>query len=75
MAVGAVLDADNGLNSGSVYIFERNPTSGKWEQKAKLLANDGNIWDFFGFSIGVFGYDVVVGTPRHDNDSGSVYIF
>jgi hypothetical protein len=39
-----------GGDSGSVYIFEKNETSGSWEQTAKLTPNDGAGGSHFGSS-------------------------
>ena len=47
--VGAYGNDDNGLNSGSAYIFHRNGTS--WSEQAKLTASDAAESDIFGSSI------------------------
>ncbi|MBN2592970.1 MAG: FG-GAP repeat protein, partial [Sedimentisphaerales bacterium] len=74
--VAAHLDADNGAESGSAYIFEREGQS--WAQQAKLTAPDGNSNDFFGQDVSIDGSYVIVGAPYNDDNgynSGSVYIF
>ncbi len=72
--VGAVLDDDNGPESGSAYLFDT--TTG--EQIAKLLADDGAEFDYFGWSVAISGTTAIVGA-RGDNDnglnSGSAYLF
>lgn len=77
--VGSPADADKGNYSGSAYIFERNSTSGIWEQKAKLLATDGAAGDSFGSSVAISGNDAVVGAPFRTNTgmtkSGAAYVF
>jgi len=77
--VGSPADADKGAYSGSAYLFERNATSGVWEQKGKLLASDGFAGDSFGASVAISGDYAVVGAPYHaDNGmvkSGSAYLF
>jgi PKD repeat protein len=74
--VGAVGDDDNGISSGSAYIFERNGSS--WSQVAKLTAADGAAGEQFGWSVSISGGYVIVGAPT-DRDSGinsgSAYIF
>ena len=40
--VGAVLDADNGTDSGSAYIFKRLGTS--WIEQQKLTASDAAVF-------------------------------
>ena len=73
--VGAHLDEDNGLNSGSAYLFDS--TTGR--QIAKLLANDGVAGDHFGWSVAIIGRTVIVGAV-FDGDggnffAGSAYLF
>jgi hypothetical protein len=75
--IGAQFDDDNGSNSGSAYVFKRTGTS--WTQEAKLLPDDGDVDDRFGFSVSISGDYAVVGAYLDDNDngsnSGSAYIF
>ena len=48
--VGAILDDDNGGNSGSAYLFRNLDTAtGTVNQNVKLLASDGAAEDFFGY--------------------------
>ena len=75
--IGAVLDNDNGLESGSAYVFEKNST-GHWTQKEKLLASDGEADDWFGYSVSVYNNTAVIGVYRdddNDSNSGSAYVF
>ncbi|MEA2091599.1 MAG: tetratricopeptide repeat protein [Campylobacterota bacterium] len=75
--VGALLDDDYGLKSGSVYIYEK---SGKDWIETKLRASDGTTDDWFGHSVSISadGTTVIVGA-LNDGDkgskSGSVYIY
>ena len=74
--VGASLDDDNGINSGSAYIFYYNGTY--WSQHAKLLASDGAAYDWFGHSVSVSGDYAIVGASLDDDNgsaSGSAYIY
>jgi hypothetical protein len=79
IVVGADMDDDNGINSGSAYVFTPNvvdPTD--WVQRGKLLASDGAIADWFGGSVAIDVDTVVVGAwGNSDNGlhSGSAYIF
>jgi hypothetical protein len=70
-------NGDNGYNSGSAYVFEKGPT-GNWSQTSTLTARDGSSYDWFGYSVGVFGNRIVAGSPFDNNGdygSGSVYVF
>jgi hypothetical protein len=75
LAISSPHDYDDGLDSGSVYIFTRNDTT--WTQEAKLAADDAGAGNHFGRSIGLDVDTVIVGaeldTPS--TDPGSVYIF
>ncbi len=74
VAVGAFFDDDNGIRSGSAYIF--NASTGT--QLFKLHPNDGGPGDRFGRSIAIDNGIVAVGA-YHDDDngdsSGSAYLF
>ena len=68
--VGARWDEDNGSNSGSAYVFTRSGDT--WTQQAKLLPDDGEPNDLFGYSVFLSGDTAIIGgTGNH----GSAYIF
>ena len=72
--VGARNHDDNGTNSGAAYLFEA--TSGR--PIAKLLANDGAAFDWFGQSVAVSGATAIVGAlfdGDNGTESGSAYLF
>ncbi len=72
--VGALFDDDNGVFSGSAYLFDT--TTGR--QLFKLLADDGAGLDEFGFSVAISGATAIVGAFRDDDNgsgSGSAYLF
>ena len=75
--IGARLNDDNGLESGSAYVFTRD-TTGLWSEQAKFLASDGAGGDRFGWSVSVSGDTALIGAPfDRDNGSisGSAYVF
>ena len=74
--VGAWGHADNGSNSGSAYVFNRNGTN--WTEEDELLPLVGAAGDNFGQSVSIYGDYVVVGAWRHidnGNEIGSAYVF
>jgi len=74
--IGAWNDDDNGVDSGSVYVFTRTGTT--WTQQAKLLPSDGAAGDQFGFMVAISGDTALVGANWDDDNgdnSGSVYVF
>ncbi|MFV1990105.1 MAG: FG-GAP repeat protein, partial [Acidimicrobiales bacterium] len=74
--VGAFHDDNDGINSGSAYVFVGSGAS--WTQQAKLTAADGAANDFFGRGVDILGDSVVVGAFGDDDaglTSGSAYVF
>lgn len=72
--VGAFRNDDNGVDSGSAYIFD----TGTGAQLLKLLPADGAANDFFGSDVALGGNFAVVGASGDaDNgaSSGSAYVF
>ena len=74
--VGAQRDGNNGMWSGSAYVFKRTGTS--WAQEAKLLPSDGAEFDKFGRSVSISGDYAVAGALWDDDngsDAGSAYLY
>ncbi|GJM09798.1 MAG: hypothetical protein DHS20C11_20740 [Lysobacteraceae bacterium] len=78
-AVGAYQDDDDGIDSGSAYVFSRNQGGADmWGQVVKLTADDAAAADRFGWSVAVDGDTAAVGAYQDDDDgmdSGSAYVF
>lgn len=74
--IGAHRDDDNGTDSGSAYVFQRIGT--EWSQQAKLLPDDGESGDGFGWAVSLSGESALIGAFADDDngiDSGSAYVF
>jgi hypothetical protein len=74
--VGAYGDDDNGILSGSAYIFYFEGNS--WVQIKKLTANDASASDYFGKSVSIYGDHAFVGAYGDDvngETSGSSYLY
>ena len=74
--VGAHWDDDNGVDSGSAYVYRREGST--WVEQAKLTASDGAQGDEFGVSVSLNGDYALVGAHWDDdngNNSGSVYVY
>ena len=71
--IGAPGDNENGENSGSVYVYERNGFS--WFFTEKLFASDGDADDKFGNALSLnvsnLGIFALVGAPGND----AAYLF
>lgn len=70
-------DTPLGTDSGSAYVFQIE--KGTWLRQAKLLSNDGEMDDYFGYSVAISANTIAVGSPGDDtsqgSDSGSAYVF
>ena len=74
--VGAPMyDSDVGKDAGAAYIFTRDGE--RWNQQAKLIAEDTNPSDRFGSSVATNGKTAIVGAPRREARGlpASVYSF
>nr|NQU89873.1 FG-GAP repeat protein [Bacteroidota bacterium] len=74
--IGAFGDDDNGILSGSAYIFYFDGTS--WIQTKKLTANDSSASDYFGKSVSIYGDHAFVGAYGDNvngETSGSTYFY
>ena len=75
--VGAYLDDDNAINTGSVYVYNANNLSA---QPTKLTAFDSSWKDVFGYSVAATNDKVVVGaygdSAYGDGDNtGAIYVY
>ncbi|MFC1600779.1 cohesin domain-containing protein [Candidatus Sumerlaeota bacterium] len=71
--VGAQGNDDQGLGSGSAFIYEL--TGGVWVKKATLLASDGAEDARFGFAVSICGDTAAVGAYNFSSGLGSAYVF
>jgi len=74
--VGAASNVGNGNNSGSGYVYRWSGT--RWIPQQKLLPLHGTAIGRFGHSVSAFGYIVLVGANRDDEngtDAGAAYVF
>lgn len=73
LIISADHDDSNGVDSGAVYIFEKNHPSSGWQQIAKLTAPDALTNDQFGKAVSLIDNNLYIGAPMHHQ--GKVYIF
>jgi len=76
LIAGADKDDEAGSNAGAAYIFSLSG-SATWSQKEKLVPSGGGTNDYYGRSVGIFGYNTIVGAPNRDvsgkgTDSGAI---
>ena len=73
---GASKDDERGSNAGAAYIFRKDGDN--WNQEAKIVASDGEQYDYFGCDVDISGNIAVVGSYGDDDNrskSGSAYIY
>ncbi len=76
VVVGAGDDNENGMNSGSAFLFRFDGQS--WLEEQKLLPADGEPGDRFGLAVAISGETALIGAPYDDNLGfliGSAYVF
>jgi len=74
--VGAIWDDDNGIDSGSAYVYRYDGTT--WIEEAKITASDGMTLDKYGWSVSITDNLIMVGAKWSDVtgiDSGASYIY
>ncbi len=74
--IGAPYRSETGNSSGVIYTFTRSGNS--WTQDEKLYPADGNVYDYFGFSVSISGNWIAAGSTGNDqagNVSGAVYFY
>ncbi len=75
--ITATWDDDNGMESGSAYVFDVSDLSNPVQQM-KLLPDDGAPFDFFGTAAAMYGDTVIIASWQDDDLgewSGSAYLF
>lgn len=62
--------------AGAAFVFQR--IDGNWTQEAKLKASNGEVYDQFGFTVGVSETAIIATAPAGDDrgvGSGCAYVF
>ncbi|MFT5284808.1 MAG: hypothetical protein ACI8TQ_000966 [Planctomycetota bacterium] len=59
IVIGAILDDDQGTDSGSAYVYQKQ--AGSWNYIAKLEASNADEYDYFGASVTVSDDVILVG--------------
>jgi hypothetical protein len=73
--VGTTADDDQGVNSGSVHVFEK--TAGNWLKETKLYG-DAGAWERLGWAVDIHKNDIVVGAIGNSevaSNAGAAYFF
>ena len=74
--IGATLDDDNGIDSGSAYVYRLD--GNEWVFEQHLVAPDGGPVQWFGVSVSISGNVVVVGAIAGAVNgvfTGSAYVY
>lgn len=70
--VGATRDDEAGIDAGAAYVFVRNPSG--WAPQAKLIGNNTESEDNFGYAVDVDGDFAIVSSPKN-RGTGAAYIY
>ncbi len=77
LAVTARDDAENGVASGSVYLYTRD-VNGVWGNETKIVPSDGAVRQYFGWSVSLDGDRVAIGArgdATNGRYAGAVYLY
>lgn len=79
VAAAPYADVDGVRFAGAVYVFLRDPVTGDWAERKKLVSRDRVVLDTFGASVAADGDTVAVGRPNADVagvvSQGTVHVF
>lgn len=74
VAVGVPFESDSlGADAGAVYIFDELNEANGWEETT-ILASDGQVHEWFGFSVGITEERIVIGA-RNGGTGGATYMY
>jgi len=76
LAIGAGLDVEGGIESGTVYIYKYDGSA--WSMDQIISPSDPMADQYFGKSVDIYNNEIVVGAYRDDifgSNSGSSYVF
>ena len=75
LAVGAPFSTVHGVQTGAVYIFERN-IDGHWTESAILSPPHGHAFDLVGYSIAIDGERIIIGAfQAGDEHQGAAFVY
>ncbi|MCB1157570.1 MAG: putative Ig domain-containing protein [Leptospiraceae bacterium] len=66
------IDDNSVADSGAVYVFKRDATTGDWIQDAYLKTTNAEAVDNFGWQVAISGDYIIAGAPDEDNGSTSI---
>ena len=72
LLVGAEGDSGNGSASGAAWFYQHDGSS--WVEVQKVLASDGAMQEFYGWSVSLFGFRAVIGAVSA-GASGAAYVY
>ncbi|MEO5328871.1 MAG: DUF4347 domain-containing protein [Magnetococcus sp. THC-1_WYH] len=76
--VGTPYESEADSYAGAAYVFETNDSGATWVQTAKIISNDIESNDQFGYSVALSGDYAIIGAPYEDEaglDAGAAYVF
>jgi len=68
ICIGARYGNSRIKDSGTAYVFKRDGSN--WVEQPKLLQSEGGAGNFFGNSVSIDGFNIMVGAPRKGEWAG-----
>jgi hypothetical protein len=76
IVVGSNGDDAISADAGAAYVFHRDiGGTDNWGESARITASDGEMGDWFGYSVAVDGDIIVVGAYHKNFSTGAAYIY
>jgi hypothetical protein len=78
LAVGAPGNRNDGIRTGSVYLYNLEASTGNWIEVQKLFLEEGDDEDQFGYALDIFEDDLVIGSIGTDQfleNTGSINFY
>ncbi|HLE12228.1 MAG: hypothetical protein A2504_13845 [Bdellovibrionales bacterium RIFOXYD12_FULL_39_22] len=73
IVAGACGDVEKGSSAGAVYIYKFNGS--EWRFYAKLVPNDLQELDSFGYAVAIFENKIAIGARGYRSSMGAVYVY
>ncbi|MEA2644589.1 MAG: hypothetical protein QOG08_1615 [Chloroflexota bacterium] len=73
---GELIAAKHGVGTQRPQLFRVVARTGTtWSQQARLVASDGAVAEFYGWSVAISGSTAVVGGPGDAGNTGTAYVY
>ncbi len=71
--IGSIFDDHQVSESGAAYVYDN--LDGQWQEMGKLMADDADAKDRFGFDVSLSGDQAIIGASGDDENTGAAYVY